>query len=81
MSCWLVAFIPYACSHHTFTLLCLQLFFNLQAAVADIGEEWLYEHFDGRAKNIKFTTLHPGSMLSDLARKSVPGELRMSALY
>jgi hypothetical protein len=46
----------------------------LQAAVADIGEEWLYEHFDGRAKNIKFTTLHPGSMLSDLARKSVPGE-------
>jgi hypothetical protein len=46
----------------------------LQAAVADIGEEWLYEHFDGRAKNIKFTTLHPGSMLSDLARKSVPGK-------
>jgi hypothetical protein len=44
--------------------------------VADIGEEWLYEHFDGRAKNIKFTTLHPGSMLSDLARKSVPGKRR-----
>eukprot|EP00882_Tetradesmus_deserticola_P006776 GHRQ01007134.1.p1 GENE.GHRQ01007134.1~~GHRQ01007134.1.p1 ORF type:complete len:357 (+),score=96.74 GHRQ01007134.1:232-1302(+) len=43
-----------------------------KAAVADIGEEWLYEHCDGRAKNIKFTTLHPGSMLSDLARKSVP---------
>ncbi|WIA14098.1 hypothetical protein OEZ86_012608 [Tetradesmus obliquus] len=52
-----------------------------KAAVADIGEEWLYEHFDGRAKNIKFTTLHPGSMLSDLARKSVPACDRMASNF
>eukprot|EP00878_Enallax_costatus_P000506 GHUV01000600.1.p1 GENE.GHUV01000600.1~~GHUV01000600.1.p1 ORF type:complete len:361 (+),score=75.59 GHUV01000600.1:265-1347(+) len=44
-----------------------------KASVAAIGEEWLYEYYGDRAGNIKFIQIHPGSMLTDLARKSIPG--------
>lgn len=43
-----------------------------KAALADVGEEWLFEFFKGGSA-VKYTTVHPGNMLSDLARKSVPG--------
>lgn len=52
---------------------------GMQAAAAVIGEEWLYEFYDKAASNVKFTGIYPGSMLSDLARKSVPGGSRAAA--
>lgn len=39
-----------------------------------MAQVWLYEHFGANATNIKFTTLYPGTMYTDLIRKSIPGE-------
>ena len=49
------------------------LLLPLQAAASMIGEQWRIDFFGRAAGNVRFTAIHPGGMLSDIARKSVPG--------
>jgi hypothetical protein len=51
----------------------LVLLLLLQAAAAMIGEQWRIDFFGRAAGNVRFTAIHPGGMLSDIARKSIPG--------
>jgi len=46
----------------------------VQSGVARIGEEWLYEYYGSQGSNVKVVTVYPGSMYTDFARHTIPGE-------
>jgi len=52
-----------------------------KAAALHIGEQWRIDFFGRAAGNVRFTAIHPGGMLSDIARKSVPGCQNQAAKF